>query len=58
VRNFPIGYKLVFNEEKKFIIADTAFYKHPTSSELSGIAKSAAKIARVFGWEPRVAMCS
>jgi len=58
IRNLPIGYKLIFNEEKKFIVADTAFYKHPTPEELMGIAKSAAKVARVFGWEPRVAMCS
>jgi len=46
------------NEEKKFIVADTSFYNYPNSQELVGIAKSAAKIASVFGWIPRVAMCS
>lgn len=46
------------NEEKKLIIADTSFYKDPSSFELKQIAQTTAKIAKIFGWTPRVALTS
>jgi malate dehydrogenase (oxaloacetate-decarboxylating)(NADP+) len=49
---------MVMNENHKFIITDTSFTKHPTSFQLKEIAKSAARIAKIFGWKPRVAMTS
>lgn len=49
---------MVMNENHRFIITDTSFTKHPTAFQLKEIAKSAARIAKIFGWTPRVAMTS
>lgn len=58
IKHHPIGYKMVMNENHRFIITDTSFIKHPNAFQLKEIAKSAARIAKIFGWVPRVAMTS
>jgi malate dehydrogenase (oxaloacetate-decarboxylating)(NADP+) len=56
--HYPIGYKMIMNDNHRFIITDTSFYKHPTARQLKDIAKSSSRLAKIFGWVPRVAMTS
>lgn len=52
----PIGVSLILNKGRAVMVADTSVHDMPNSTELADIAVEAAKVARRFGYEPRVAM--
>jgi malate dehydrogenase (oxaloacetate-decarboxylating)(NADP+) len=52
----PIGVSLVLSRGRAVLIADASVHDMPTAIELADIAEAAAKVARRFGMEPRVAL--
>tara|TARA_B100000427_G_scaffold223587_1_gene187279 strand:+ start:2103 stop:4391 length:2289 start_codon:yes stop_codon:yes gene_type:complete len=52
------GLNLVVNKGKTVFIADTTVNEYPTSEQLSEIAISSARVARLFGFDPKVAFLS
>jgi malate dehydrogenase (oxaloacetate-decarboxylating)(NADP+) len=52
----PIGIMLMFTKGRLVFVADTSVHEMPTSAELADIAVQAAKVARRFGFTPRVAL--
>ena len=52
------GMNLVVHEGKTIFVADTSVHEWPTSDQLSKIAKSAARVVRLFGFDPKVAFVS
>jgi malate dehydrogenase (oxaloacetate-decarboxylating)(NADP+) len=52
----PIGVSLVLSRGRAVLIADASVHDMPTAIELADIAEAAAKAARRFGMEPRVAL--
>ncbi len=52
------GMNMVVNKGKTVFIADTAVHEYPTSQQLADIAVSASRVARLFGFEPKVAFLS
>jgi malate dehydrogenase (oxaloacetate-decarboxylating)(NADP+) len=52
------GLFLMIQKDKVYVFADTTVNVNPTAEELADIAVSAARSARGFGIEPRVAMLS
>lgn len=53
-----IGVSLCISRGRMVIVADTAIHERPSGCELADIAIEAARAARRFGYEPRVAMLS
>jgi malate dehydrogenase (oxaloacetate-decarboxylating)(NADP+) len=51
-----IGLSLVISHGRTILVADTSVHDMPTAEQLADIATEAAKVARRFGTEPRVAM--
>jgi malate dehydrogenase (oxaloacetate-decarboxylating)(NADP+) len=51
-----IGVSLAFCRERTVMIADTSVHNMPSPEELANIAEEAARAARNFGLEPRVAL--
>ena len=51
-----IGVSLVLSRGRAVLVADTSVHDMPTAEELADIAVEAAKVARRFGTEPRVAL--
>lgn len=51
-----IGVSLVIARNRTVFIADTAVHDMPSGEDLANIAEEAARLARKFGYEPRVAM--
>ncbi len=51
-----IGLSIVLGPSGPIFVADTAMHDMPTAKELADIAVEAAGVARLFGYEPRVAM--
>ncbi|MDX2287429.1 MAG: NADP-dependent malic enzyme [Hyphomicrobiaceae bacterium] len=51
-----IGISLALTRERAVVIADTSIHDMPTALELANIAEEAARAARNFGIEPRVAL--
>ena len=51
-----IGITLALNKGRTILIADTAIHEAPSSEQLADIAVEAARAARRFGREPRVAL--
>ncbi len=51
-----IGVSLALCRGRTVLVADTAVTDMPNSEELADIAEQAAKTARLFGYEPRVAL--
>ncbi|MBX9925726.1 MAG: NADP-dependent malic enzyme, partial [Hyphomicrobiaceae bacterium] len=51
-----IGVSLVLSRGRAVLIADTSIHDMPTSEQIANIAEEAARAARQFGMEPRVAM--
>ena len=49
---------MIVNKGKTVFIADTSVNEYPTSDQLSEIAISASRVARLFGFEPKVAFLS
>ena len=52
------GLNLVVNRGKTIFICDTSVIEYPDASQLAEMAKSAARVVRLFGIEPRVAFLS
>ena len=52
------GLNLIVNRGKTIFIADTAVHEWPDSKQLAEIAISSARIAKLFGMEPKVAFLS
>jgi malate dehydrogenase (oxaloacetate-decarboxylating)(NADP+) len=51
-----IGVSLVVARNRTVFVADTAVHDMPSAEDLADIAEEAARLARRFGYEPRVAM--
>ena len=52
----PMGVLLLFAKNRIIFAADTSVHEHPTSEQLADIAVHAARVARGFGYTPRVAL--
>ena len=52
------GLNMVVNRGKTVFIADTTVNEYPTSNELAEIAKSSARVVRLFGFDPKIAFLS
>ncbi len=52
------GLNMVVNKGKTVFIADTTVHEYPTSIQLAEIAKSSARVVRLFGFNPKVAFLS
>ena len=52
------GLNLVVHKGKTIFVADTSVHEYPTSEEMSEIAISAARVVRLFGFDPKVAFVS
>ena len=52
------GLNLVVHKGKTIFVADTSVHEWPTSQQLSEIAISAARVVRLFGFDPKVAFVS
>ncbi len=52
----PMGVLVIFAKGRVVFAADTSVHEHPTSEQLADIAMQAAKVARQFGYTPRVAL--
>ena len=52
------GLNMVVNIGKTVFIGDTSVHEYPTSEQLAEIAISAARVVRLFGFDPKVAFLS
>ncbi len=52
------GLNMVVNKGRTVFIADTTVHEYPSSSELAEIAISAARVVRLFGFNPKIAFLS
>jgi len=52
------GLNMMVSKEKTVFIADTTVNEYPSSEQLSKIAISAARVVRLFGFNPKVAFLS
>ena len=52
------GLNLVVHKGKTIFVGDTSVHEYPTSDQLAEIAISAARVVRLFGFEPKVAFVS
>ena len=52
------GLNLVVHKGKTTFVADTSVHEYPTSEQMSEIAISAARVVRLFGFDPKVAFVS
>ena len=52
------GLNMIVNKGKTVFIADTTVHEYPTSEQMAEIAKSAARVVRLFGFDPKVAFLS
>ena len=52
------GLNMIVSKGKTVFIADTAVHEYPSSKQLSDIAISAARVVRLFGFNPKVAFLS
>ena len=52
------GLNMIVNKGKTVFIADTTVHEYPSSKELAEIAISAARVVRLFGFDPKVAFLS
>ena len=52
------GLNMIVNKGKTVFIADTAVNEYPTSKQMAEIAKSASRVVRLFGFDPKVAFLS
>ena len=58
VGEIMFGLNLVVHKGKTIFVADTSVHEWPTSQQLSEIAISAARVVRLFGFDPKVAFVS
>ncbi len=52
------GLNLVVNRGKTIFICDTSVIEYPDANQLADMAKSAARVVRLFGFDPRIAFLS
>ncbi len=52
------GLNMVVSKGKTIFIGDTSVNEYPSSEELADIAKSSARVVRLFGFDPKVAFLS
>ncbi len=52
------GLNMLVNKGKTVFIADTTVHEYPSSEQLAEIAKSAARVVRLFGFDPKIAFLS
>ena len=52
------GLNLVVHKGKTIFVADTSVHEYPTSEQMAEIAISAARVVRLFGFDPKVAFVS
>jgi malate dehydrogenase (oxaloacetate-decarboxylating)(NADP+) len=52
------GLNLVVYKGKTIFVADTSVHEYPTSEQMAEIAKSSARVVRLFGFDPKVAFVS
>jgi len=52
------GLNMVVNKGKTVFIGDTTVHEYPSSEQLADIAISAARVVRLFGFDPKVAFVS
>ena len=52
------GLNLVVNRGKTIFICDTSVIEYPDANQLADMAKSAARVVKLFGIEPRIAFLS
>ena len=52
------GLNMVVHKGKTIFIGDTSVHEYPTSEEMAEIAISAARVVRLFGFDPKVAFVS
>ena len=52
------GLNLVVYKGKTIFVGDTSVHEYPNSEQLSEIAISAARVVRLFGFDPKVAFVS
>jgi malate dehydrogenase (oxaloacetate-decarboxylating)(NADP+) len=52
------GLNLVVNRGKTIFICDTSVIEYPDANQLAEMAKSAARVVRLFGFDPKVAFLS
>jgi len=52
------GLNMVVNKGKTVFIGDTSVHENPTANQLTEIAISAARVVRLFGFDPKVAFVS
>ncbi|MDC3016519.1 phosphate acyltransferase [Candidatus Pelagibacter sp.] len=52
------GLNLIVNRGKTIFICDTSVIEYPDAKQLAEMAKSAARVAKLFGFDPKVAFLS
>jgi len=52
------GLNLIVNRGKTIFICDTSVIEYPDAKQLADMAKSAARVVRLFGFDPKVAFLS
>jgi len=52
------GLNMVVNKGKTVFIADTTVHEYPSSKQLAEIARSSARVVRLFGFDPKIAFLS
>jgi len=52
------GLNMIVNKGKTVFIGDTSVHEYPSSEQLADIAISAARVVRLFGFDPKVAFVS
>jgi len=52
------GLNMLVNKGRTVFIGDTSVHEYPTSSQMAEIAISAARVVRLFGFNPKVAFLS
>ncbi len=58
VGEIMFGLNLVVHKGKTIFVADTSVHEYPSSEQMSEIAISAARVVRLFGFDPKVAFVS
>ena len=52
------GLNMIVNNGKTVFLADTTVHEYPTSKQMAEIAISAARVVRLFGFDPKIAFLS
>ena len=52
------GLNLVVHKGKTIFVGDTSVHEYPSSEQMAEIAISAARVVRLFGFDPKVAFVS